>query len=83
MRMLIFSVGYAAESGAETNADAMLRSFARIFEPGIVKREFRGSDGKLCVTIESLESMWREKIFGNPIADFAAAMRIERARIEK
>ena len=39
MRMLIFRVGDTAESGSETNADAMLRLFARIFEPGIFQRE--------------------------------------------
>ena len=54
MRMLIFGIGYAAESGAETNADAMLRLFARIRKTGIFEGKLGRGDRKLSVTIEPL-----------------------------
>ena len=60
--VLIFRLANAAECGAETYAEPMLRLFARIGDPGVIERQLRRSDGKLRVTIEPLQTMAAEKI---------------------
>src|ERR1700676_4397152 len=61
----------------------MLRFFTRIFNAGIVEREFGGGDRELRVTIEPLQAMRREKFCRIPVANLAAAMRIEPVGVER
>ena len=82
MRVLGFGVRDAAERGAETHADAMLRLFARPFDAGVVERELGRGDGKLRVAIEPFQPMRRKKFFRNPDRNLRRAMRVEDRAVE-
>src|SRR5689334_15514112 len=69
--VLLFRFANAAERGSETDADPVVRFVVRVFDPGVVQREFRGSDRELCVPIKALQTMWRKKFFRVPIVDLA------------
>jgi hypothetical protein len=55
---------------------------ARPGEARVFERHARGRHGELRVTIEPLQAVRREMVLRHPIADLAAAMRVERCRIE-
>src|SRR5438270_11347127 len=80
--MVLFRVGDSAERRAKTYADAVLRPFARIGEPGVIERHFRRGDGKLRVAIEPFQTMRRKVILGDPIQNLTGAMRVELRGIE-
>jgi len=60
--MLALSLTDPTERGAEADSDAILRLLVGIFYSGVVERQFRRSDGKLCVTIEPFQTMRRKKL---------------------
>ena len=72
----------AAERGSEADSDPILRFFLRIFDSGIIERQFCRRDRKLGVAIEPFQSMRREKFFRVPIIDLAGDPHTERAHIE-
>ena len=82
MRMLGFGIRDPAERGAKADADAMLRIFARPLEAGVGERELGRADGKLRITIETLQPMGRKEFLRHPIRNFRRAMRVEDRAVE-
>jgi hypothetical protein len=80
--VLILGFADAPEGGAKTHADAMLRSFPRVIDAGIIERELRRRDCKLRVAIESSEALRRKMLLWSPVADFAGAPHLKRLGIE-
>ena len=55
--VLVLGFADAAERGAEADADAILRLFARILDARVLQRELCGRDRELRVTIEPFQAM--------------------------
>src|SRR4051794_6925283 len=75
--VVLLRVGDSAECSAETDADAVLRIFARVGNAGVVECHFRGGDGELRVTVEPFQTMRRKMVFGDPVDDLSGAMSVE------
>src|SRR5947208_558298 len=80
----VLLLGFAdpAERRSEANADAILRLFARKFEPGILQGELCRYHRELRVTIQPFQAVRCKVVFGIPITNFARASHVEHARIE-
>src|SRR5450432_3302939 len=55
----------------------MLRMLARPFDARVIERQLRRGNGKLRITIEPLQSMWRKKFRRRPIRNLGRAMSVE------
>src|SRR6476619_8330701 len=80
--MLGFSIGDSPQRSAKTDADTMLRIFARPIEASVGERELGRADGKLRITIETLQSMGRKEFLRHPVRNFRRAMRVEDRAVE-
>src|SRR5438270_1555430 len=80
--VLLFRFTNAAQRGAETHADAIVRFVVRIFESCVVQRELCRRDRELHVTIESLQSMRGKKFFRIPVVDLTRHPNAELAYVE-
>src|SRR5207249_430514 len=80
--VLLFSLADAAQRGAEANTDAILWLFTGVLDLRILERELCCHDGKLCVSVEALQTLRRKKFFRIPIANLASATNAENTRIE-
>jgi hypothetical protein len=66
----------------QTDADTMLRIFPRPIEASVGERELGRADGKLRITIETLQSMGRKEFLRRPVRNFRRAMRVEDRAVE-
>src|SRR5687768_4854266 len=80
--MLTLGVGNAAQRGAKAHSHSIRGPLARPGEAGVFERKQRAGDAELRVTIEPFQAMRREEPCGIPVANLAAAMRLQLARIE-
>src|SRR5437764_1205134 len=80
--VLFLGFAYPAQRGAETNANVILRLFARELDARVLQRELCRHNCELSVTIEPFQALRRKVVFGIPIANLAGASHMEHSRIE-
>src|SRR5262249_5079861 len=80
--VLLLGFADASKRGAEANAHAILRVFARIVDARVLQRELCGHDCELSVTIQPFQAVRWKVVFGIPIANFAGALHTEHTRVE-
>src|SRR4029453_18244159 len=80
--VLVFGLADTAKCGPKTDANAMLRFFAAIFELRVIECELRRCDGELRITIEPFQTMRWEKFLRIPIANLTCTTHAESAGIE-